>query len=58
MLVGIKIPSKHISIPTARNESRIIIEPMKASDWAQMLLIDHILGVFSSVELVNIYMAL
>jgi hypothetical protein len=57
-LVGHERPCVDVSVPTSRDEARVIIEPMKAADKAQMSLVDHVLGVLSSVELVNINIAL
>jgi hypothetical protein len=57
-LVGHELPCVDVSIPTSRDEARVIIEPMKAADKAQMSLVDHVLGVLSSVELVHINIAL
>jgi len=57
-LVTHELPCVDVSIPTTRNEARVIIEPMEAADKAQMSLVDHVLGVLSSVELVHINIAL
>lgn len=57
-LVGHELPCVDKTIPSSRDEARVIIEPMKAADKAQMSLVDHVLGVLSSVELVHINIAL
>ena len=57
-LVSHELPCVDVSIPSSRDEARVIIKPMKAADKAQMSFVDHVLGVLSCVELVHINIAL
>jgi len=57
-LISVELPAKDIAVPATRGEARVIIHPVDASDRSKMLLVDHILSVFSSVEFVDINVAL
>ena len=58
IFISIKIPSEDVTIPTTWNETRVIIEPLEASDWTKMCFVDHILSVLTCVEFVHINVTL
>ena len=54
ILIQKEFPGVYITIPTSRNESPVIIEPLDASNRSMMCLVYHFLSVLTGVELVDI----
>jgi len=48
-----KVPAEHITVPSARDETRVVVKPVKASYWTSMELVDHV-SILTSVELVDV----
>ena len=52
-LLGMKVPLANSAVPTARNETRIIIKPLDASDLTRVILKGIFWRAFCGIELMN-----
>mmetsp|Transcript_4420 Transcript_4420/g.6465 ORF Transcript_4420/g.6465 Transcript_4420/m.6465 type:complete len:341 (+) Transcript_4420:1506-2528(+) len=58
ILVSVELPDEHVTVPTSGNEAGVVILPVEAPHRAQMSFVDHVLGVFTSIELIDINVTL